>query len=430
MPVIRVFEYSHLVTKDSFTPKHFELLVRYNEIHGNKFFNVGNKKIYFKNYVGVLQVGSLVIEILPKADIEESDESKNKWHNALIYMLHICEYINIDSITRADLKLQSLTLIDLFYRIFIDEVKEIVHQGLIRKYRYKTENRPYLKGRLLFNKHISENFLHKERFYTSAQIYDHNNPFNQILLKALNVLNETSKGHLQYSDICSLVYNFDGVGNIEVNESTFENLSYTRNNLKYKSAITLARLILQNYSPDLKSGANDVIGMLFDMNLLFEKVVYKLLKKYEEVYSDSNLKLSAQTSKKFWSSSTIRPDILGEYNTHENGERRRFIIDTKWKRPKGGKPGGDDLKQMYTYNIHFGVHDSVLLYPEFKDSKKMSYPYYESVAIHSDYLDHYCSTFYIDLFEDNGKVKKNIGDDLFRYILEREGFNSERRETK
>jgi len=428
MPVIRVFEYSHLIIKDSFTPRHFEQLVKYNEIHGNKFFNVGNRRIYFKNHVGVLQVGNLVIEILPKADIDESDESKNKWHNALIYMLHICGHINIDSITSANLKLQSLTLIDLFYRLFIDEVKGIVHQGLIRQYRYKTENRPYLKGRLLFNKHISENFLHKERFYTSAQVYDHNNVYNQILLKALFVLKETGKGNIYYSELCNLIYNFDEVGNIEVSDSTFDSLRYTRNNLKYKSAITLARLILQNYSPDLKSGANDVIVMLFDMNLLFEKVIYKLLKKYKVVYSDRDLKLSAQASKKFWSRSTIRPDILGEYNIQENEGKRRFIIDTKWKHPKNNKPGGDDLKQMYSYNIHFGSHDSVLLYPKFKDSKKLSYPYHESVAIHSDYLDHSCSTFYIDLFENSGKVKNNIGDELFRYILDRGNVNSERRE--
>ncbi|MDH5719853.1 MAG: McrC family protein [Spirochaetia bacterium] len=418
MAVIKVFEFSHLAIDQTFTQKHFEQLVRYNEIHGNKFFNVGNKRIYLKNYVGVIQVGNLVIEILPKSDKSKNEETKNKWHNALIYMLHICGYLRIESITRADLKLQNLTLIDLFYKIFLDEVNQIVHQGLIRKYRYKTDNRPYLKGKLLFNKHISENYLHKEMFYTSAQVYDHNNVYNQILLKALRVLKITGKGNSHYSTICNLIFCFDEIGNIEVNDKTFDSLSFARNNMKYKSAITLARLILQNYSPDLKNGLNNVIGLLFDMNTLFEKVVYKLLKPYECIYQSSQLNLSPQYSKKFWNSKTIRPDILGEYCTKKSSEKESFIIDTKWKRPHDGNPTDDDLKQMFAYNIQFGAHQSILLYPDCDDRKQKNGFYGKSKAVAPEYANHSCSTFYIDLFNSNGKINKNAGDALFKFLLE------------
>jgi len=171
MKVIKVFEYTHLnVDEANITASHFKLLVKYNERFGNKFFNVGNNRIYFKNYVGVFQVGNLIIEVLPKADKKEiTNDVKNKWHNALIHMLQICGHINIDSISRTDLKLQNITLIDLYYRIFIDEVKTLIHSGLTRRYRHTSNNLPYLKGRLIFNKHLSENYLHKEKFYTLHQ---------------------------------------------------------------------------------------------------------------------------------------------------------------------------------------------------------------------------------------------------------------------
>ena len=123
MAVIRVFEYSHLAVNEEFTEKHFEQIVKYNEMHGNKYFNIGNRRVYFKNYVGVLQVGSLSIEILPKADRTEGETAKNKWHNALVYMLHICGHLNIDSISQADLQIQKLSLIDLFYKVFLAEVE-------------------------------------------------------------------------------------------------------------------------------------------------------------------------------------------------------------------------------------------------------------------------------------------------------------------
>jgi len=308
--------------------------------------------------------GNLTVEILPKADRAEGENVKNKWHNALIYMLHICGYLNINSISQADLQIQKLTIIDLFYKVFITEVESIVHKGLIRKYRYNTDNRNFLKGRLIFNKHIALNHLHKEKFYTSAQVYDHDNLFNRILLKALRILKNNSKSNRFYSEVCSLLYYFDHISDINISDNNFECLQFTRNTAKYEKAITLAGLIIHNYSPDIKTGQNNIIGLLFDMNMLYEKVVYKLLKKNEIQYRQCRLRLSSQHSKKFWNSRTIRPDIMGEYFSSTDQNKKRFIIDAKWKRPYDGNPADEDLKQMFAYNVHFGAFSSVLLYPD------------------------------------------------------------------
>ena len=417
MPVIKVFEYSSLKVNSKFTERQFEQLVYYNEIHGNKYFNVGNRKIYFKNYVGVIQIGNLIIEILPKADKTESEEIKAKWHNALIYMLHIAGYISIDSLTRAELNFQKITIIDLFYKVFLDEVKTITHKGLIRQYRHKDDNRPYLKGRILFNKHISENYLNKEMFFTSAQVYDQNNIFNRILFQALLVLQSNGKASPFFNEINRLLLYFDDIETINVTDSHFEKLHYSRNKIKYKDAINLARMILQNYSPDLQTGENNIIGLLFDMNHLFEKTVYRLLKKQEKNYKSLKLKLSSQVSKKFWNKRTIRPDIIGEYQLSEEAGIQKIIIDMKWKKPSGGKPSDDDLKQMYSYNIHFGSLQSVLLYPKCEENNNISHCYQESKGIKNEYRNHNCSTYYIDLFDEKGLIKKDAGMGLLNHYL-------------
>jgi len=419
MAVIRVYEYSHISINELFTPKHFEQIVKYNEMHRNKYFNIGNKRIYFKNYVGVLQIGTLTIEILPKADKAEGENAEKKWHNALVRMLHICGYLNIDSISQADLQIQRLTLIDLFYKVFLTEVEAIVHQGLIRKYRYNTENRNFLKGRLIFNKHIANNHLHKEKFYTSAQVYDYNNSFNQILLKALKILKLKSRDNHFYGEICSLLYYFDNISDNHITDSTFENLQFTRNTAKYKKAVTLARLIIQNYSPDIKTGMNNVIGLLFDMNMLYEKVVYRLLKRHEGEYQKYQLKLSPQYPKEFWSGRKIRPDIMGEFFSSTEQRTKRFIIDTKWKRPYDGNPADDDLKQMFAYNVHFGAFSSILLYPDCGlQIPKIESSFNDSVSIKQEYKKHYCSTFYIQMFDEDGRIKNDAGIDLLNTLLE------------
>ena len=420
MKLIKVFEYSHLcIDRVDFTQAHFELLVRYNEQHGNKYFNVGNKRIYFKNYVGVFQVGNLIIEILPKADknIEDGSKEKNKWHNALVYMLQICGHINIDSLSRADLRLQSTTLIDLFYKVFIDEVRIIVHSGLIRKYRHNSDNLTYLKGRLVFNKHLSENYLHKEKFYTIHQVYDHNNIYNQIIYQALLALKNINRQNALHTEICNLLFSFEGMETIRISDKLFDSLTFNRNSYKYKDAITLARLILQNLSPDLQYGESRVIGILFDMNILFEKAIYRLLKQNEYKFSESELILSAQHKRKFWQEKTIRPDIIAEYRSEKDESKQKFIIDTKWKIASNSLPDDGDLKQMFAYNIHFGGKRSVLLYPKVVGCRVESSSFNKSEAVIETFNNHSCSTYFIDIFTDDGRINKSAGDDLIKFLL-------------
>jgi 5-methylcytosine-specific restriction enzyme subunit McrC len=412
--VIQAFEYTCLgVGQECFTRAHFEQLVRYNERFGNKFFDVGNNRIYFKNYVGVFQVGNLVIEILPKADKVDIpvEDSKNRWHNALISMLRLSGYLKIDAISRTDLRLQKRTLIDLYYQAFIDEVQDIIHGGMTKRYRHVIENLPYLKGRLVFNKHIAENYLHKENFFTEHQVYDNNNVFNRILKKALLTLKDISKQSLLHGEICDLLLSLDKIDDIKITDGLFERLIFNRNTEKYRTVITLARMILQNYSPDVHKGENNVIGILFDMNRLFEKVVFRVLKNSGVKYH--GLKLVDQRQKKFWKDKVIKPDIYGEITTGD--ERQAFIVDTKWKLPGDSLPNDNDLKQMFTYNAHFGAKLSVLVYPDTKASmESMSEKFRESELIKTE---HRCSTFFINLFIDKeGNLNKDAGDDLIKFI--------------
>lgn len=422
MKVIKKFEHDYLnVDEENFTDSHFKLLVKYNDQFGNKFFDVGYNRIHFKNYVGVFQVGNMIIEILPKADKNEitNDAGKNKWHKALIHMLQMCGDIKIDSISSADLRLQNITLIELFFKAFIDEVKVIVHSGLTRRYRHKSDNLPFLKGRLVFNKHLSENCLHKEMFYTVHQVYDHNNIYNQIIFKALLALKVINNKNYFHNDICDLMFNFDGIDNIRVTDNLFDSLIFSRNTQKYKSAVTFARMILQNYSPDVQNGENSVIGILFDMNILFEKVVFRILKNNEHKYSFAKLKLFRQEKKQFWQDKIIRPDIIGEYELSDKSINR-FIIDTKWKMPEDNLPDDDDLKQMFAYNIHFGSQQSILLYPQVKGCCQTSSPFIESAAVKDEFINHSCSSNFIDLFTDEGRLNKDAGDNLLNILLKLE----------
>ena len=181
--VIQVYEYGSLrLNRDEeFTQSHFQSLVKFSERNNNKFFTVGHNKITFGQYVGVIQVKGLTIEILPKADNDNSIEAYEKWRNALLSMLHECKLIKLESLTNAFLKLKSSSLVDLYFDAFLTEVEKLLRQELSKKYRRIENNIDALKGKLSLNRHIKNNYIHKERFYCEYQNYDKNHSYIHII---------------------------------------------------------------------------------------------------------------------------------------------------------------------------------------------------------------------------------------------------------
>ncbi len=160
---------------------------------------------------------------------------------------------------------------------------------------------------------------------------------------------------------------FPECNDISVNDSVFNKLNYDRKSDAYRKAIKMAKLLLLNYHPDIRSGRNDVLALMFDMNKLWEAYVFKMLKKQLV----GKFIVRAQVGANFWlpkGGRTIKiyPDIV-IYDL--SGENVITILDTKWKNISGNnRPSDDDLKQMFVYNLNYDCVHSALLYPSTSQS--------------------------------------------------------------
>ncbi|MBN1132362.1 MAG: hypothetical protein JXA39_04745 [Bacteroidales bacterium] len=406
---IKVFEHQYLkIGEEGFEQTHFDRLVYYNELHENKYFTAGHRKIKFTNYVGVLQVGNLTIEILPKAD---NSSDYDKWTHALLTMLFICRKISVRSLTEAYVKIRSASILDIIFESFLEEVEYLISTGLVKGYRFKSSNKTTLKGRILFNQHLMKNIVHREQFFIRYESYDYNIVWNKILKKALVIMLGILHNATLRSRTEKLLWYFDDIDSRRINEKTFLNLRYNRKTEGYRKSIKLAELIILSYSPDIQFGRNNVLAVLFDMNSLFEEYVYRILKKEEQVYHKINLKIEAQLSKFFWNKRKIRPDIILEYGEVDT---RKVIIDTKWKMLTDYTPSDDDLRQMYAYNLYFDCEKSVLLYPMTNLVNQEPVYYEPALAVAKE---HACQLIFADLFDNSGNARKSIAVDLLRSVL-------------
>ena len=143
-----------------------------------------------------------------------------------------------------------------------------------------------------------------------------------------------------------ILLEFDNITPTNLSTKDFQNIHFDRKSAPYKKSVDIAKMLILNYSPSLNSGNEQMLTLLFDMNKLWEDYIFRVLRKHidQETYH-----ITAQSRNLFWKDKTIRPDIV----VTNHLDKETFIIDTKWKIVDNSNPSDDDLKQMFTYNLHW-----------------------------------------------------------------------------
>lgn len=403
---ISVFEHQSIKLNQEFDGTKFDeyklkALQTYYGEKGVPYFSLIHNGVRFNEYVGIIQVGDIVIEVLPKADnVFAGTNEKKQWHDVLINMLFAVGVFDIHAPSSSSLKLKSNSILDLYFELFIKEVEYLLHNGLVKQYRKKDDNVTALKGSLQFGKHIQKNLTHQERFYTRHSTYDTEHKLHFIIYKTIRLLKQINTNIGLHSRICALLLHFPEMPDIKITEASFDKLVFNRKTLFYKKAIDIAKLLLLQYHPDVIQGRNNVLSLMFDMNKLWEQFIYVSLRKHKK----SSTTITAQTSKFFWQPrdgyrSKIKPDIVVN-----KGKNDCVVLDTKWKNLNGYNPSPDDLRQMYVYHEYYDAKRVALIYPgpdSFKSGVYLSPKTGQST-------DKECSVISVQVESDIRKWQENI----------------------
>ncbi len=369
MPVLQVFEHERIRVGQArkgtdgepvrLSDQAHKALAQFSEAEGGHRIVVGRDSVRFTQHVGVIQVGELCIEILPKAaDRRGGEQSAKAWRDVLLMMLRLAAGLRIQTQAPTGLQLRQRGLLELFAASYLERYGRILRGGLVRGYRIVEHDLRQLRGRLLCSKNIARNALHPERFYVQSQEFDFETLPNQVLLKALEVV-----ARLPVSRRLQLQAHAyrDAFPEIEVGRldaSTLASMKLPRSAAHYGPAIEIAKPLILAQGPELSFGQAPVVALLFDMNRLFEVFVARLAR-----HALPGWKVEAQSTKAFWKTAgmtrILRPDLV----LRSPCGSRRVVVDTKWKLPQHGSPAMGDLRQMYAYCRHWEAERGVLLYP-------------------------------------------------------------------
>ena len=325
-------------------------------------------KIKFINYVGIIKVNNLIIEILPKISLS-NDIIKDR--EMLMFMLSKCNKLSVDIKELLNSNILNNSLLDILAKVFSKKLLNELQKGLYREYVSKEEALSMIKGKILISKSIKENTINKNKMNCKYDEFTEDNLFNAILKRAINVILFSIKNNDVKKELNIINNIFNDISDIYIPNNIILNYKLNRMNNRFLECFTLAKLILLNSSMDKSLGKENGFSILFEMNYLYEEYIGVLLK---EAFNDTNIRINTQEKSRYllWNilkernEIALKPDIV-----IYKDNKPKVIIDTKWKRSSIDNRetySQSDIYQMYAYiTTYTECEECILLYPKFED---------------------------------------------------------------
>ena len=334
--------------------------------------NISNKsvvydynKIKFINYVGIIKIKNLIIEILPKISLS-NDIIKDR--KMLIFMLSKCNKLSVDIKELLNSNILNNSLLDILAKVYSKKLLNELQKGLYREYVSKEEALSTIKGKILISKSIKENTINKNKMNCKYDEFTEDNLFNAILKRAISVILFSIKNDDVKKELNIINNVLNDISDIYIPNNIILNYKLNRMNNRFLECFTLAKLILLNSSMDKSLGKENGFSILFEMNYLYEEYIGVLLK---EVFNDTNISINTQEKSRYllWNTLkerneiALKPDIV-----IYKDNKPKVIIDTKWKSSSINNReiySQSDIYQMYAYiTTYTECEECILLYPK------------------------------------------------------------------
>ncbi|MEE0958379.1 MAG: McrC family protein [Ruminococcus sp.] len=327
--------------------------------------NVGDV-ISIRNYVGLIEMkNGFQIQVLPKIDFSSGEDVGNQTTKRIfLKMLRSMKDFPCKVFNDANLKADRMNLYELFINMYLQEVRQILKQGLKSGYIEKEDNLHFYKGKLMVNEHIRQNLSHKERFYLRYDEFNPNRPENKLIKSTLIKLSKMTSSAENSKEIRQFLTGFELVEPSRNIEKDFASIKIDRTTKGYEAVMAWSRVFLFNKSFTTFTGSTQSRALLFPMEQVFESYVAQQLKKvfvpdgWEVSVQDKGYYLFEEPRRQF----SLRPDIVIRKND------RVVVLDTKWKslcdnEAKNYGISQSDMYQMYAYSKKYQTSEIWLIYP-------------------------------------------------------------------
>lgn len=382
MPVVREYE---AITLRDFSPEEIEQLKKFalentHDVAGNSraVLSIENGILKTQNYVGILETkGGTTLEILPKIDLEglpngTGQDDRNR--EIFLQMLRTWRGMNKEAqFNSASIrKLHNFPMLEIFVRIFLENLMLLTQRGLARHYHSVEANLPVLRGRLLFPQHIRANISNRARFHVEYDEFSADRSANRLIHSTLQLLMSSARHPQNQQLLQQLLVCFADIPRSRNLRDDWDKHRLDRSMPHYSPVMQWVGVFLFQQGLVTFSGDHLNRAWLFPMEQIYEDYVSHAFKhnqnKFEVSLQKEECFARMDGGRKF----TMKPDIC---LLDRNGNVQ-FILDAKWKQLQDLHKdiSQSDLYQLYAYGKTYGCEKLALVYPRtanFTEPKKI-----------------------------------------------------------
>jgi 5-methylcytosine-specific restriction enzyme subunit McrC len=322
-------------------------------------------------WVGVIQIPGLQLEILPKTD-DASPEAGGGYVDAtrrnLMTMLVRGGLGTVRSRGLADLSLKRATIHDRLVDAFLDRALEELERGLDRHYATEEGNLPVLRGKLVIAQQVTRNASQRHRFYCRHDALTETTPISIRLKQCCRVLVERRLPESVLTKVRDVLSILDEVPDVPFHRGHPDPV-FNRQNERFEDVYSFSCMVLEGQAADARRGHVETFTLLFDMDKVFERFIAafvqaEVIPKIDgavarpqgkgdcrPLFHDPHAKRGVLN---------LKPDLIVER------AGKTLVLDTKWKRlseAKAARPSDPDLYQLYAYLHRYDCERATLLYP-------------------------------------------------------------------
>jgi 5-methylcytosine-specific restriction enzyme subunit McrC len=251
-------------------------------------------------------------------------------------------------------------LVEVFATLYLNILRKNLRRGLLLGYVRRNEAEPAVRGRVRFGDQARRRYGLPLPVEVSYDDYTADTEPNQLLKASLRRL---SALHLRSTRtrrrLAEMLAVFDGVTDVRFDRQSMPTFLFNRLNERYRQPLELARLIVQNTSPELTAGDVSTVALTFDMNIVFEDFVFAAV-------GDALRSLGEPADGWFHGKSVALDEAMLLKPEPDLSLWRRgrcvFVGDAKYKVTTKGAI--DDLYQLLAYCSATDLRDGLLIYAE------------------------------------------------------------------
>jgi len=253
------------------------------------FGGTDGARLTAKQYVGVVEVNGIAIEIYPKLDAAflQANDRQSASTSAgistvmdnLLWMLQVAEHRLLAEAQTAHLGETTTSFIDLFAYLLARNLLPELQRGVSHSYVTFEDDLKMVRGRVNVVDQVTRKFNRFDRMSCTWDEFTPNTAVNRLFKCACRFLSE----RVGYPEAARLLIDCEGLlGEVDSVSPTTAlsdvwNLRFDRSMVRFRTAFDLAKRLVAGMGHNLGVGNANTFVFLLDMNKVFESYVHAVL---------------------------------------------------------------------------------------------------------------------------------------------------------